>query len=205
MTDPATPSERAGHPEHPETSFPESLVPEVLSRLHQLAHTMLSPHDRLRRMVDSDDLVQETVLRLRQAFNGRQLESPEDFWRLANTLTYRALADLARNLYGPLGYCANTINVTDSRSGDGRLRRAADDHPSPSSEAGAGEVWQMFFQAVDQLPEKERDVFDLLWLERLEQQQAAERLGVSQRTIRTYWNRARQKLGRYLQECGLAE
>lgn len=176
-----------------------------LERRKRLASQMLSRTDRLRRMVESDDLVQETVLRLRETLENQRPASEEDFWKLANALTYRALSDFARKQFGPLGHGANTVNLPDSKSGEVVLARAADEHPSPRSEAGAAEAWQGFFQAVEALPEQERAVFDLLWLERLEQKDAAARLNVSDRTVRARWNRVRMKLGRYLKDCGMVE
>jgi RNA polymerase sigma factor (sigma-70 family) len=45
-----------------------------------------------------------------------------------------------------------------------------------------------------QLPNKEHEVFDLLWYQGLTQDEAAQLLGVSKRTIKRRWQSARLQL-----------
>ncbi len=52
----------------------------------------------------------------------------------------------------------------------------------------------MFHEKVSALPEEERELFGILWYEGLTQDQAAELLGVSIRTVKRRWQSARLKL-----------
>ncbi len=66
--------------------------------------------------------------------------------------------------------------------------------PTASGEPTTLLEWSEFHEWVDSLPDDEREVFDLLWYQQLTQEQAAEVLGVTTRTIRRRWQDARLKL-----------
>src|SRR5436190_1055282 len=55
-------------------------------------------------------------------------------------------------------------------------------------------LWTEFHRQVEALPEEEREVFDLLWYQGLKQEEAAEIVGVTTRTIKSRWRSARLKL-----------
>jgi RNA polymerase sigma factor (sigma-70 family) len=55
-------------------------------------------------------------------------------------------------------------------------------------------AWTEFHEQVERLPEEEREVFSLLWYKGLSQAEAAEVLGVSDRTIKRRWQSARLHL-----------
>ncbi len=67
------------------------------------------------------------------------------------------------------------------------LARQQSEGDEPSSLA----EWSEFHEAVERLPEEEREAFDLLWYQGLSQPEAAELLGVSPRTIKRRWRSAR--------------
>lgn len=177
------------------------LLVKYQDRLLSLARQMLGRHDRLRRMVGSEDLVQEASLRLINVLDTDRRMTTDEFCRFANVQVCRALADLARNLYGPRGYGRNTIPAADLPSeAGGAMGAAVDTGVTPSSLAGDADLWELLYREAANLPEEESLVFELLWFERLGQLEAANRLGVSERTIRKRWNNVKQKLGRYLRQ-----
>jgi RNA polymerase sigma factor (sigma-70 family) len=55
-------------------------------------------------------------------------------------------------------------------------------------------IWTEFHAQVERLPDKEREVFDLLWYQELTQAEAAALLGVDVRTVKYRWQAARVKL-----------
>ena len=59
--------------------------------------------------------------------------------------------------------------------------------------------WAEFHQAVDELPQREREVFELLWYYEISQEQAAELVGVSTRQIKRIWRSAKLSLHDRLQ------
>ncbi len=62
--------------------------------------------------------------------------------------------------------------------------------------------WTEFHQYVDNLPDEERILFDLLWYEGLTLHEAAESIGMSERTLRRRWQLARVQLYRQLMDDG---
>ena len=114
---------------------------------------------------------------------------PEDarhFYHLAELQIRRELLDLANRYRGPHGIGAN--HHTDP-AGE-KLAGATDRRGEPSSAA----QWREFHRTVESLPDEEREVFGLLWYNGLTQDQAAEVLGVSVRTVKRRWQRARLSL-----------
>jgi RNA polymerase sigma-70 factor (ECF subfamily) len=60
--------------------------------------------------------------------------------------------------------------------------------------------WTDFHETVQLLPQAEREVFDLLWYEGLTQAEAAQVLGVTDRTVKNRWRSAKLELQRLLGE-----
>jgi DNA-directed RNA polymerase specialized sigma24 family protein len=56
--------------------------------------------------------------------------------------------------------------------------------------------WAEFHEQAAALPEKPREVFDLLWYQGLSQGEAAEAIGVDVRTVKARWQDARLRLCR---------
>ena len=51
--------------------------------------------------------------------------------------------------------------------------------------------WGEFHELVEQLPERQREVFELLWYHELNQEEAAEVLGISSRQVKRIWRDAK--------------
>ena len=73
---------------------------------------------------------------------------------------------------------------------DGSAPRAAVRPP----EDDAPGAFEALYQQIEALPDKEREVVDLLYFHGLDQSEAAAILGVTERSVRRYWTAARLKL-----------
>ena len=137
-------------------------------------------------------MLQNALLRLCRALQEVSPPTARDFYRLAAVQIRRELIDLSRHYYGPQGGGANHASQgPGDSSGDAPvLHDAADVSLEPASLA----VWTEFHRAVEKLPDEEREAFDLLFYQGLEQAEAAEVVRVSVRTIKTRWRGARLKL-----------
>ena len=168
------------------------LLDTACARVTRLAHKMLRRYPRVRRWEETDDVVQNVVLRLHRALEQIQPATVRDFLRLAALNIRRELLDLVKHYYGPEG--AGAHHATTPAPKD-------DTHPDPGREP-AGRThdperlaaWAEFHRQVEALPADEREVFDLLWYEGLSQTEAAELLGVSERTVQRRWQAARLAL-----------
>jgi RNA polymerase sigma factor (sigma-70 family) len=160
----------------------KELLARACERLRTLARRKLRGFPALRRWVETDDVLQQAMLRLHRALQQVRPSTVGDFFGLAGLQMRRELHDLHRQHFGPHGVAAN--HHTDSGSG---LLNAED-----AAEMPVG--WDRFHDLVEALPEDERAVVDCLFLNELTQEETAQVLGVSLRTIKRRWQSARIRL-----------
>ncbi len=168
----------------------EEAYAELLSaasdRLLKLARRMLRGFPRLQQWEQTDDVFQSAVLRLHQSLTEVRPESVRQFFGLAATQIRRTLLDLARHHYGPEGVAVNHEQNPDFDP--------ADPFEAPESLLH----WAEFHRQVMEMPDVERETFDLLWYSGMTQQDAAILLEVSERTVMRRYCRARLYLQQVL-------
>ena len=164
-------------------------------RLEALTRRMLRHYPRLRRWEQTGDVLQNAVLRLHRSLATVRPESPARFYGLAAAQIRRELADLARHHFGPEGAAAHHHTDGAEQAG-GPVGSKAD----PSGEPSTLAEWTEFHEKVQLLPEAEREVFGLVWYEGLTQAEAAQVLGVTERTVKNRWRSAKLELQRLLGE-----
>jgi RNA polymerase sigma factor (sigma-70 family) len=161
-------------------------------RLTHLTRKMLKGFGRVKRWEETDDVLQNALLRLYQSLAAVQPAGAVDFYRLAALNIRRELLDLAKHYYGPRGLGANYASV--DRGPDQSQAVPALDQPAPDDDPGHLAAWTAFHAQVEQLPAEDKEVFDLLWYQELSQAEAAALLNVSERTIKRRWASARLRL-----------
>jgi len=166
------------------------LVAAACERLGQLTRVMLRDYRRLRRWEQTDDVLQNAMIRLDRALREVTPEAPRDFYRLATLQVRRELIDLARHHFGPEG--PGALHATDAGG-------TTPPEPAESThEPGRLAAWSEFHRRVESLPDEEREVFDLVWYQGLPHAEAAALLGVSTKTIQRRWHSACLRLHRDL-------
>jgi RNA polymerase sigma-70 factor (ECF subfamily) len=168
----------------------DRLISYSYSRLRRLARRMLKDYPGVRQQLESGDVLHPALLRLHRALAEVSLESSKHFWNLAAMKIRQELLGLARF------YAAKPklITLGDSSDAEEELGPRSDS----TSEPGGLESWVRFHELINELPEKEREVFYLVWFDFLSQDQAAEVLGVSVRTVRRLWLSARLKMAAWM-------
>jgi RNA polymerase sigma-70 factor (ECF subfamily) len=161
-------------------------------RLRGLARKMLRAYPRVHRWEETDDVLQNAALRLHRTLGQIAPATPRDFFRVAALNIRRELLDLAKHYFGPHGHGANHASGGPADSSAGATEPA--DRGDLSTEPSRLAVWGEFHEQIGALPDEEREVFDLLWYQGLSQAEAAELLGVSERTIKRRWQSARLRL-----------
>ena len=168
-------------------------------RLRGLARKMLKGYPNVRRWEQTDDVLQNAALRLHRTLQHLPVGTARDFFRLAALHIRRELLDLARHYYGPQGQGAHHT----SWDPDGSATAQDDSGPAApadlSQEPSRLAAWGEFHEQIGALPDEEREAFDLLWYQSLSQAEAAELLGVSERTVKRRWLSARLALREALQ------
>jgi RNA polymerase sigma-70 factor (ECF subfamily) len=166
----------------------DALIGAAGERLRRLARQMLQSYPRVRRWEETDDVLQNALLRLYRSLKDVPPASVVDFLRLAALNIRRELLDLVKHYYGPRGHGAHHVSLDPDQ--DGTPPAAGQASLDPDRLA----MWSEFHQQVERLPDEERAVFDLLWYQGLSQPEAAEVLGVNERTLKRRWQSARVKL-----------
>lgn len=166
------------------------LIQHACERLRRLTRKMLRDYARVRRWEETDDVFQQAALRLHRSLSEVAPASPAHFFALAATQIRRTLLDLARHYYGPEGSGAH--HHTDDTGSD--LPGVVEQAPARDGEPQTLQQWSLFHEKIEELPEKEREVFQLLWYQGMTQGEAAVVLEVDVRTIKRRWQAARIQL-----------
>ena len=175
----------------------KELLNGACERLSQLTRTMLRDYRRLKRWEETDDVLQNALLRLYRALHDVTPATLRDFYRLATVQIRRELIDLARHYYGPEGRGRKHATQAGAEA-------ASHDPPPAYERADSAEgpdrlaVWGEWHEQVQALPEEEREVFDLIWYQGLTHTAAAALLNVSARTVKRRWQAANLRLNEAL-------
>jgi len=161
------------------------LIDHACERLRKLTHKMLKGYPRVKRWAETDDVLQNAMVRLHRSLAEIQPESPHQFYGLAATQIRRELIDLARHYHGAEG-----IGASHHTDGGKAVELAFVQRLEPESL----ENWTEFHRQVEELPDEQRDVVGLLWYEGLSQPEAAAVLSVSLATVKRRWQAARLRL-----------
>lgn len=152
----------------------------TMDRLLAMVRKMLARYPGVRRWEESDDVLQNVMVRLDRCLAQGQVNSPIDYFRLAATNMRRELIDLARHHYGPQGGGANhaTPNGKSLEEHADALPAAA--HDDPAVFLVARELHEM----IDVLPAEVREVVELHWYLGMTQSETASALGLSLSTVK---------------------
>ena len=173
----------------------EKLLEISEASLRRLARHRLRDFPNLTRWVQTDDVLQNAMLRLNRSLKELRPQTVRAYFGLAALQIRRELLDLTKSIFGPIGF--GTLHHTDA-VGSG-VKLVADDGISPKEMVGK----------IDELTEllsfEERELVDLLFIHSLTQDEAAVVLGISTRTLKRRWLLARMKLGRSAGQDNLTE
>ncbi|MDM4018205.1 RNA polymerase sigma factor [Roseiconus lacunae] len=176
----------------------QSLINFSCERLHVLAHKMLARNPKVKRWEETDDVLNMAVLKLDRTLENLAPNDVQHFMSLAGMKIRQTLCDLARKHYGKYGIAAN--HETDAAPGSSdlpaRVEVAEDLRNSPDTIAMQAD----FHEAVDLLPDDQKDVINLSIYIGLEQQEIAEQLGVSVATVKRRKREALTAIGSQLSE-----
>jgi len=161
----------------------DDLFRSIGKRLDHLARRMLVGFPTVRLHADTSDVVQGASMRLLNALRDLRPDTARDFFNLASVQIRRELLDLARRFSG------RSVGDADS------------DSPDPADRAPANEdldLWTRFHEAVEKLPVEEREAIGLVFYHGYTRGEAAEILGVSERTVFRWWQAGCQRLNERL-------
>lgn len=170
------------------------LLDHSCERLLKLTRRMFRGYPGLRRWEQTADVFQNSLIRLHRALAEVELESVRHFFNLAAVQIRRELLDLKKHHFGLEGLA--THHHTDHLAPD----EAGGALATKSTEPEDLTLWGEFHEAVIALPDDLRETVDLLYYEGLTQDEAAEVLNMSPRTLKRRWHAAKVHLHKMLNE-----
>jgi RNA polymerase sigma-70 factor (ECF subfamily) len=173
-------------------SIYDKLLEHASERLRALSRKSLRGFPRLASLVQTDDVLQEALLRLHSSLNKVRPSSLRGFFGLAAIQIRRNLIDLTRHLLGPEGYGTHVRTGPISQENEPVVIEAVD-------------RWICFNDLIDTLPAEEREIVDLQFVHSMTQEEVSELLGISLSTVKRRWISARLKLGTLIQQLGTTE
>ncbi len=168
----------------------EDVIASAAERMRAIARRMLARFPNVRRWEDTDDLFQAAAMRLHRTLGQLSIDSPRDLLALAVLQIRRELLDLARSHAGPESHAAHqgTNAIPGQGSAAGQIVERIEDAATTASSL---DRWTRFQQAIDELPEDLREVFQLVWFMGADQKTIAATIGCSERTVKNRWRAAR--------------
>jgi RNA polymerase sigma-70 factor (ECF subfamily) len=164
------------------------LLERAVGRLRLLCAALLQRHyPRLTQPpvnLETDELLGSVVAQLLTALRQVRPHTVRQFFGLANQHMRWRLNDLARLL--------------DERPHAAALAESAVAAPPASNDSRLGQDARRMLEAIEHLPEEEREVFELVRLQGLTYPEAAGVVGVSEKTVQRRLNRARLLLAEQL-------
>ena len=175
-----------------DTTARDELFRRVCGRLERLTRKMLRDFPGVGRWAQTDDVLQNALVRLLRALPEVRPATMREFLGLSAEQIRRELLDLARHYYGPHG------EGTNHATNDGDSRPPAYEKADQTHEPSTLAAWCEFHRQVRTLPPDEREVVDLLFYQELTQAEAAALLQVTVRTVQRRWQSALLKLHQIL-------
>jgi RNA polymerase sigma-70 factor (ECF subfamily) len=169
----------------------DELLRAVSDRVEYLARRLLKRYPGLRRWMETDDVLNDGLLRLSQALTTIRPDNTRAFYALSAAVIRNRLRDLARRYFGPHGLA--THHDSDAAAVDRAATPREDDLD-----------FAAFHEEAARLPDDYRDVFNLCYYHGLGPAAAAEILGISSRTVDRRWARAKIYLYQALHDLGHA-
>lgn len=169
----------------------DELLQATCDRFTYMARAMKRDFPKVGRWEQTEDIVQNASLRLYRALEDVEIADARHFFRLVALQIRRELIDMARHYEGAhgLGHHHQTqrpVRSEDSSGGSDRFEAA-----EVTNDPHAVAVWSELHETIEQLPDDQREVTELLWYHGMTQQDAADLLKVDVRTIKRRWRSAR--------------
>ena len=172
---------RAGDPD-----ARNQLLHHSRERLRLLTRRMFRRFPGVHQFEETSDVLQNVLVRLERALRAVDVPSSRDFLCLAAHHIRHALLDLSRHYFGPNGVAAH-------ERPPGSVGKEVLDRPDPGNADDPFRlaVWTEFHRRLAELPEEDRELFDLLYYQGLSQPAAAGQLGIPLTTLKRRWQDAR--------------
>ena len=171
----------------------DDIVRHAQDRLRRFASKMLSTSAVKREWHDTDDLLQGALIRLARALRDCKPTAPKHFAKLAMIQLVREIRDLGKSLRRQKRD-VRKVTCLDNHGGDGGTSPRAVDPADPATNPEDLLDWTEFHNAIERLPEEQRDIMHQVFYNGQTHEQAAAILGISSKTVQRTFRKAEEAL-----------
>lgn len=154
----------------------DQLARSVYQRLEQLTRQMLRRYPKVRQTQETGDILNNAWIRFLKALDELPVRDSQHFYSLAATHIRRELIDVARRCKTKTGVPSTEMNLAEA--------------PADLPTQDDLERWCAFHEAVAELPEDERAVFEPVFYHDLSQREVAQQLDVHAKTVQRRYRAA---------------
>ncbi len=165
-----------------------AIIVQTLNRLERISRRMFHKFPALQQSEETGDILHMLVLKLDKALSTVVPDSVAGYFALVNLNLNWILKELARK--------TKASGVLKSNGMNDILNGVSDPYSGPKSNL----EWVDFFEILEKLSQENREVFDLIWLQGLDQKQAAKVLGISLRTFIRRWIKSKLEIRKLINE-----
>ena len=165
-----------------------AIIVQTLNRLERISRRMFHKFPALKQSEETGDILHMLVLKLDKALSTVAPDSVAGYFALVNLNLNWILKELARK--------TKASGVLKSNGMNDILNGVSDPYSGPKSNL----EWVDFFEILEKLSQENREVFDLIWLQGLDQKQAAKVLGISLRTFIRRWIKSKLEIRKLINE-----
>jgi RNA polymerase sigma-70 factor (ECF subfamily) len=157
---------------------------------------MLADFPTVAQAEQTNDILQRSMMALYRSLDTVRPQNIRAFMGLAAVQIRRCLIDLARHYHG-----RQFVSLDQNRYGSDEQSfsmNRADLVSDPTAGPSTLQEFTEFHEHVQSLSDEDREAFELIYYQGLSLQQAAQALGVSDRTVKRRWRAARLRLHQLL-------
>ena len=165
-----------------------AIIVYTLDRLERVSRRMFHKFPVLQESEETGDILHMLVLKLDKALSHDTPNSVSGYFALVNLNLNWILKGIARKIKASEGFVWNGMNDV--------LNQVTDPYSGPVNNLD----WVEFFELLEMLPQENREIFDLIWLQGLNQKQTAMILGISLRTVIRRWIKTKLEIRRLMDD-----
>ena len=165
-----------------------AIIVYTLDRLERISRRMFHKFPVLQESEETGDILHMLVLKLDKALSNDTPNSVSGYFALVNLNLNWILKGLARKIKASEGFVWNGMNDI--------LNQVTDPYSGPVNNLD----WVEFFELLEMLPQENREISDLIWLQGLNQKQTAMILGISLRTVIRRWIKTKLEIRRLMDD-----
>lgn len=160
----------------------DQLISQACKRMEDMAHRMLRRFPKVRRWVETKDVVQDASLALWKRLKKTPPPAdPRQYVGLCAIEVHHRLLDLARKFSGPQSFASK--HQTNHGAGVDGQRLTIEAQGVIDTWTEELQIWRLILETLERQPSRVAQAFRLVHFLGVKRRQAAEQLGVDRKTV----------------------